>query len=297
MGDFILGLSGLCQLRLASNATGNATNLDRGLGKTSSRLHGREPKHSVSHLSLPRSNTQTLTIHSYISDIGATSLKPLFIAMGTTTVVCFTFGFVIERWLRHMGKLAHNTSISQKILSIIAIIAGIVGAVGLILLTIFDTLHHKHLHDAFLTVFIAGYIVNAIFICAEYQRLGIHYREFVVLRLSFWFKLAFIFIEVALAVGFGVENLHKHYNTAAVLEWVIALVFFFYVFSFFADFVPAWQDPSRGRHGRSGPPMEEIAVAERGGSGEPLTTDRQADRYGRPNAGFGAGRFYGHSRR
>jgi len=73
--------------------------------------------------------------------------------MGTTTVVVFTLGFVTERWLRHTGKLAHNTSWAQKILSICAIIAAIAGAVGLILLTIFDTLHHKHLHDSFLLLF------------------------------------------------------------------------------------------------------------------------------------------------
>lgn len=90
---------------------------------------------------------------SYISNVGATKLKPLFIAMGTASVVLFTLGFVSERWLRHTGKLAHNTSWGQKILSICAIIAAIAGAVGLILLTIFDTLHHKHLHDTFLVLF------------------------------------------------------------------------------------------------------------------------------------------------
>lgn len=47
----------------------------------------------------------------------------------------------------------------------------------------------------------AGYVISAIFICAEYQRLGIHYREHRVLRMSFWFKLAFIFVEVGLAIG------------------------------------------------------------------------------------------------
>jgi len=71
----------------------------------------------------------------------------------------------------------------------------------LILLTIFDTLRHPHLHDGFLVIFIGGYIITAIFICAEYQRLGIHYREYRVLRLSFWFKLFFILVEIALVVG------------------------------------------------------------------------------------------------
>ena len=73
--------------------------------------------------------------------------------MGTASVVLFTLGFVSERWLRHTGKLAHNTSWTQKILSICAIIAAIAGAVGLVLLTIFDVLRHKHLHDTFLVLF------------------------------------------------------------------------------------------------------------------------------------------------
>jgi hypothetical protein len=203
--------------------------------------------------------------------------------MGTTAVVTFTAGFLFERWLRHLGKLAHNTSWTQKILSIVAIIAGVAGACGLILLSIFDVQHHRRVHDAMLCVFIAGYIINAIFSCAEFQRLGIHYREFRVLRWSFWIKLSFIFTEIALAIGFGVENQTGHYNTAAVLEWIIALVFFFYVFAFFMDFVPAWQDDTRGPHGRSGPPMEE--VAERGMSGDPLAVDSQPDRYRYMNGG------------
>lgn len=49
----------------------------------------------------------------------------------------------------------------------------LVGTCGLILLSIFDTWRHPHLHDIFLLLFIVGYVVSAIFICAEYQRLGI----------------------------------------------------------------------------------------------------------------------------
>ena len=45
-----------------------------------------------------------------------------------------------------------------------------------------------------------GYLISAIFICAEFQRLGIHHRQHRVLRSSFWMKLFFILIEVALAI-------------------------------------------------------------------------------------------------
>jgi hypothetical protein len=139
--------------------------------------------------------------NSYISDVGAQKLKPLFIAMGSASVLLLDLAFLLERWLRHRGRLAANTSRSQKVLSILASIAAVAGGAGLILLSIFDTWRHHKMHDAFLTLFIAGYVIAAVFICAEYQRLGLRYREFRILRISFWIKLAFIVTEVSLAIG------------------------------------------------------------------------------------------------
>ncbi|KAL2351351.1 Frag1/DRAM/Sfk1 family-domain-containing protein [Cryomyces antarcticus] len=176
---------------------------------------------------------------AYISDVGAQRLKPLFIAGSAVTVVSLDLAFILERWLRHNGRLAKNTSRTQKALSILSVIFAIVGAAGLILLACFDTLRYPRLHDGFLIMFIAGYVVSAIFICAQYQRLGIHYRQHRVLRASFWIKLVFILVEVALAIAFGVTQYKHIRNTSAVLEWVIALVFTFYVLSFFVDFIPA----------------------------------------------------------
>lgn len=109
---------------------------------------------------------------AYISDIGADELKPLFIAGCCVTTVFLDLSFAADRWLRHKGRLLPNTTIVEKLLSGLTIVFAIVGTVGLILLSIFDTEHHHRLHDIFLALFIAGYIVSAVFICAEYQRLG-----------------------------------------------------------------------------------------------------------------------------
>ncbi|KAJ4984027.1 fk506 suppressor [Stagonosporopsis vannaccii] len=176
---------------------------------------------------------------AYISDIGAQELKPMFIAMSAVTVVTFDLAFISERYMRHAGKLAPNTSIWQKIYSLISIIAAIVGAVGLILLTIYDNYHHNRMHNICLAVFIIGYIVSAIFICWEYQRLGIHYRQHSILRISFWIKLAFIIAEICLCIVFGVTQRYDYWNVAAVFEWIIAFVYTWYVLSFFIDFLPA----------------------------------------------------------
>src|SRR3954451_25397095 len=91
---------------------------------------------------------------AYISDVGAYRLKPLFITGSVITTVFLDIGFLAERWLRHTGRLARNTSTTQKVLSVVSSIFAIAGAAGLILLSIFDTYHHKRLHDGFLLLFI-----------------------------------------------------------------------------------------------------------------------------------------------
>ncbi|EMC91298.1 hypothetical protein BAUCODRAFT_117653 [Baudoinia panamericana UAMH 10762] len=184
---------------------------------------------------------------AYISDIGATRWgKPLFIAGSAVMVVIFDVTFISERWLRHKGRLQSNYGRGEKILSVFAIIFAVVGAAGLILLTIFDTKRHPEVHDAMLIVFIAGYVISAIFICAEYQRLGVHYRESAILRTSFWIKLGFIIVEVALAIAFGVTEYKTMYQSSAILEWVIALIYIFYVWSFIIDFLPAVHTRHKG---------------------------------------------------
>ncbi|KAH7418018.1 Frag1/DRAM/Sfk1 family-domain-containing protein [Cadophora sp. MPI-SDFR-AT-0126] len=176
---------------------------------------------------------------AYISDIGAHQLQPLFIAMGTTTVVSFTTVFATERWLRHRGTIARNTSWFQKLLSTLAIVFAVIGMIGLIILTCKNNIHYSTTHDACLVVFIAGYIISAIFVCWEYQRLGIHYRQHRILRISFWIKLVFIIVELGLAIAFGALSRQKRYNSAAVCEWVISFIYTFYVWSYAIDFIPA----------------------------------------------------------
>ncbi|CAF9915803.1 hypothetical protein IMSHALPRED_002704 [Imshaugia aleurites] len=200
---------------------------------------------------------------AYISDIGAQGLKPLFIAGCVVTTVFLDLSFASERWLRHTGRLAKNLGTAEKVLSglsstpppihprersphhpplltpTIPVVFAIAGTCGLILLSIFDTLHHPHLHDAFLLLFIAGYVISAVFICAEYQRLGVHFRQHRILRLSFWLKLVFIVVEVLFAAIFAATTFESRQNVAAVFEWIVAFVFTFYVLTFFVDLLPA----------------------------------------------------------
>ena len=201
---------------------------------------------------------------AYISDVGATELKPLFIAGSVVTTLFLDASFAADRWLRHKGTLVPNTTRLEKILSALAILAAVFGTVGLICLSIFDTVHYPKTHDIFLAVFIVGYVVSAIFLCAEYQRLGIKYRQHRVLRISFWVKLTFVLVELALAVVFGVCNT-KARNVSAVTEWVISLVFTFWVLSFLIDLLPAVRNG--GRWGGTDKGGNLAGVPEEGGAG------------------------------
>ncbi|KAJ5130137.1 uncharacterized protein N7515_006176 [Penicillium bovifimosum] len=180
---------------------------------------------------------------AYISDVGAARLKPLFIAGSVVTVVFLDLAFLSERWLRHSNQLAPNKGKLDKACAVLSIFFAIAGAAGLILLSIFDTARHPKLHDGFLALFLAGYVVSAVLICAEYLRIGIFYRrEHRVLFTSFFIKLAFIIIEVGLAIGFGIctrSNDVSKQNPGAILEWTIAFVFTGYVVSFIVDLLPS----------------------------------------------------------
>ncbi|KAL4996834.1 Frag1/DRAM/Sfk1 family-domain-containing protein [Aspergillus recurvatus] len=179
---------------------------------------------------------------AYISDVGAQGLKPLFITGSVITVVFLDLSFVSERWLRHSGQLVPNKGRFDKFCAIASIFFSIAGALGLILLSVYDTLRHPHLHSGFLAMFLVAYLVSAILICIEYLRIGIFYRaHHRVLLASFVIKAFFIVVEVALAIAFGICGWHTPHrrNAAAVLEWVIALVFTFYVLSFVVDLLPS----------------------------------------------------------
>lgn len=183
---------------------------------------------------------------AYISDIGAYGLKPLFITGCVITTIFLDASFAAERYLRHTGRLARNTSLAQKVLSTLSIVFALAGSAGLVLLSIFDTARHRRRHDGFLLLFVAGFILSAISVCAEYQRLGIHYRDRAILRRSFWLKLAFILVELAMAVAFATTSFRGQRNVAAVLEWVVALIFTGYVVSFLLDLLPSVRTKGRG---------------------------------------------------
>ncbi|TQB69596.1 hypothetical protein MPDQ_001634 [Monascus purpureus] len=198
---------------------------------------------------------------AYVSDIGAKGLKPLFITGGAITGVFLTLSFLCERWLRHAGQLAPNKGFFDKACAIVSIFFGIAGALGLILLAVFDTHRHPNKHRGFIIMFLIGYLVSAILICFEYLRLGLFYRSrHRVIIYSFALKVAFVIIEVALAISWVVlegRNTGPKKNTSAVLEWIVAFIFTFYILSFAVDLFPSVRTRRRVPQGEKMVQVEE----------------------------------------
>ncbi|KAL2888315.1 tyrosine kinase protein [Ceratocystis lukuohia] len=176
---------------------------------------------------------------AYISDIGALTLKPLFIAGCAVTSVFFAVSFIATRWLRHRGRLLPNVTMFQRTLMYLNIFSVIVGTAGLIFLSIFDAYRHSGVHNACLVLFLLGFIASAIFACWEFRSLRHYYVDEPHLEASFYTKLAFIIFEGSLAIVFGILVKTHHRDAAAVVEWILAFIFSFYVFSYVMDLWPA----------------------------------------------------------
>ncbi|RVD83498.1 uncharacterized protein DFL_007885 [Arthrobotrys flagrans] len=176
---------------------------------------------------------------AYISDIGADYLKPLFITGSSITSVCFVLSLFGARWLRHRGRILPNTSMTQRVFSIISIIGAIIGGIGLVLLAVFDTRRYTTLHRVFLVVFCGGVLVSALGTVLEYWRLKRNYKTSRALTISMWTKLIFFIVEFALAIAFGILMRNRNHNAGAIVEWVLGILFTGYLLSFNFDLLPA----------------------------------------------------------
>lgn len=126
-------------------------------------------------------------------------------------------------------------------------------------------------------------MISAILICVEYLWIGIFYRDqHRILLASFIIKLAFIIIEVGLAIGFGVcmnsDDVSKK-DPGAILEWVIAFVFTGYVLSFVIDLLPSVRTRRHIPQGEKRQAMSENHSQPAASLEEPLTTDSVGPNY------------------
>ncbi|KAJ7454710.1 Frag1/DRAM/Sfk1 [Mycena latifolia] len=171
---------------------------------------------------------------AYISDVGADILKPLFVTGCCITAVTFFLSLVIERYLRHSGRLIPTMRRREKVFSVLAVLGSVLGGAGLILLSVFDTKRHPSIHRVFLLLFMVGVALSAFFTCIEYRWISKDFRYLRQLRIAYVAKGLIAGILVILAVAFGI-TLFSAPSAGAVLEWTISLGFTFYLLTFYYD--------------------------------------------------------------
>ncbi|KAF8839577.1 hypothetical protein BDN67DRAFT_886170, partial [Paxillus ammoniavirescens] len=172
---------------------------------------------------------------AYISDVGASFLKPLFVVACCITGVGLFLSLVLERLLRHRGRLPPGMHRRERVLGILAIVGAFIAMCGLTLLSGFDTKHYPTLHSIFLLVFMLGVALSALFTVLEYKWLAHDYAHMHKLRRAYIVKAVIAGTLVFLAIVFGVALFYAP-NVGGVIEWVIAFGFTLYLLTFCYDF-------------------------------------------------------------
>ena len=171
---------------------------------------------------------------AYISDVGASFLKPLFVVGCCITGVGFFLSLVLERLLRHRGRLVPSMRRRERVLEILAIIGSFIGMWGLILLSGFDTKRHTTLHRLFLLIFATGVILSVIFTVLEYRWLAQDYADIYRLRRAYIAKVVIGGILIVLAIAFGI-TLYYAPDAGGIIEWIIGFGYTFYLLTFAYD--------------------------------------------------------------
>lgn len=174
----------------------------------------------------------------YISDIAASSwhVQPIFIACSGAQGILFVLSLVSERWLRHRRRLRPNCEEADRALSITAIVCAFVGELGILIVSIFNTHKFHHVHEGFLVIFIVFLGLSAIFTASEFGILDNRTRHQRHIVFSFYVKIIWFIIELALAIAFGATS----DRVAPVLEWTLAFIYPFYMLLLAYDLWPAY---------------------------------------------------------
>ncbi|KAG8216320.1 Frag1/DRAM/Sfk1 [Butyriboletus roseoflavus] len=171
---------------------------------------------------------------AYISDIGASFLKPLFVVACCITGPGLLLSLTIERLLRHKGRLPPELHKSERILGILAIVGAFIAMLGLAFLSGFDTGRYPTEHLCFLLVFLIGVALSAIFTVIEFRWLADDFAELEKLKRAYIAKAVIGLTLVVLAIVFGVTLFYAP-EVGGVVEWSIAFGFTFYLLTFVYD--------------------------------------------------------------
>ncbi|KAH3673395.1 hypothetical protein WICPIJ_009783 [Wickerhamomyces pijperi] len=188
----------------------------------------------------------------YISDVGATSLQPLFIVGVAVNVAVFLMTLALimylrdryDKWFEKDGE-RHNRN-----LAIAAISFAVLGELGILFVSIFNTNIFHKTHIAMLGIFLLGLLVSLILQCTQYWRMGdVIGHGFNHYKISFVLKLVFTVVALALAIAFYKVS---DYSKSAAIEWSLAffynLIFFIFAYDLYVLNTSIQRERNSGPH-------------------------------------------------
>ena len=174
---------------------------------------------------------------AFISDLGAFDLKPLFIAGAFATAALYVASLLANRALQR--RHAPGATCGEHTLTVFALVGSSAGGTAVGLLAIFDNFRFTQTHDRLLVVFIAGNLLSAAALVAEYGLVTRHRdrppAEQRLVVVSFYMKLIYLVLEIAATVAFVLFGKAGNIDLAAVFEYVSAALFAWFIFSFVMD--------------------------------------------------------------
>lgn len=111
----------------------------------------------------------------FISDIGATNLRPLFIACSGWQGLGYVLVIVLEFYQRYSFQMNPWFVIHERNLITAAFILGLIGELGLLFCAIWSTALFPNVHTAMVCIFIIFMFLSIVCLTAEYFSMGRHY--------------------------------------------------------------------------------------------------------------------------
>lgn len=175
----------------------------------------------------------------YISDIGATSLQPLFIVGVAVNVIVYLLTLSLIMLLRDRYDVWFEKKDGNHLtrnVSIASITFAALGQLGILFVSIFNTNIFSKVHASMLGLFILGIFISLILQCVQYWRMGAKNvgSRFNHSMISCILKIVFSSIGLALAVAFVFVT---NASQSGAIEWSLAffynLIFFIFAYDLF----------------------------------------------------------------
>lgn len=182
----------------------------------------------------------------YISDIGATNLRPLFIACSAWQGIGYVLVIFIEFIQRFLYCMNPWFTYHERNLIFASLLLGLIGQLGLLFCTVWSTALFHRVHIAMVSIFIIFMFLSILCLTIQYLSMGKHYAlihykasNLNVLEspdLEWWqwrgykwnkftisgiFKLVWLICSIVWAVSFAsLQNSND--SISACFEWLLA---------------------------------------------------------------------------